>query len=188
MALAIHPVRVPLTYREYALFPDDGRRYELMDGDPFVSPAPSTFHQTVSRRLQFALMRLLEEPGLALVFNAPVDVILSDTNVVQPDIVVVRNQRRSIITERAIEGAPDLAIEILSQTGRDRDEHLKYALYSRFGIPEYWIVSPDRAQIAIHVLGEGGYRPHALCDRAAHIASPGFPELDFAIEPIFRPM
>ena len=91
------------------------------------------------------------------------DVILSDTNVVQPDIVVVQNQRRSIITQRAIEGAPDLAIEILSPTGRDRDEHLKYALYSRFGIPEYWIVSPEQAQIAIHVLGEGGYSEPQPC-------------------------
>jgi len=188
VAAATHPVRVPLTYDEYVLFPDDGRRYELMDGDPYVSPAPSTFHQTVSRRLQFALMALLEETRLAFVFDAPVDVILSPTDVVQPDLALVRSARRSIITQRAIEGAPDVVVEILSPFGRDRDERLKYALYARFGVPEYWIVDPEVGHISVNVLGEQGYRVHALCDRASRIESPGFSELTFPLEPLFRPL
>src|SRR5438874_13805058 len=79
----------PLTYDEYRLLPEDGKRYELMEGDLFVSPAPSPRHQTVSRRLQFALMQALETPGLAQIFDAPVDLILEPTSVVQPDLVVV---------------------------------------------------------------------------------------------------
>src|SRR2546429_8612071 len=72
----------PLTYEDYRLLPEDGKRYELMEGELFVSPAPSTRHQTISRRLQFALMEALEKPGLAQVFNAPTDLLLSSTTVV----------------------------------------------------------------------------------------------------------
>jgi Uma2 family endonuclease len=102
--------RTPYTYREYALLPEDTRRWELIDGDFFVSPSPGSRHQTVSRRLQYAFMTQLEATGVAEVFNAPMDVFLADADVVQPDIVVVRDS--AIVTERAIEGIPDLVVHL----------------------------------------------------------------------------
>ena len=104
---SVRPSRVPFTYEDYAAIPNDGRRWELIDGEFEVNPAPSPRHQTVSRRLQFELMRVLEEPGLALVFNAPVDLILSDQQVLQPDLVILRAERARLVTERGIEGTPD---------------------------------------------------------------------------------
>jgi Uma2 family endonuclease len=186
MAAGVRPVAVPFTYREYALLPDDGRRYEIMQGDLFVTPAPSPLHQMVSKRLQMALMRALEEPGLAFVYAAPIDVILSPKDIVQPDLVVVRAVKRSLITKRAIEGPPDLVIEILSPHGQDRDEYLKAAFYARFGIPEYWVVDPDLGRVQVRRLGATGYEVATLCDRASVLVSPEFPELRIPLEPVFR--
>lgn len=185
MVLAARPANVPLTYDEYVLFPEDGRRHEIMQGDHYVSPAPSPFHQTVSRRLLFALMQTLELTGIAWVFNAPIDLILSRTDVVQPDLVLLRRERRSLVTARGIEGPPDVVVEILSPHGTDRDERLKHALYARFAIPEYWIVDPDLGRVTLHRLGEAGYTIHAVFDRASTLASPAFPELAIALVGVF---
>jgi Uma2 family endonuclease len=120
-----------------------------MDGDLFVSPAPSTRHQTVSGRLQFALMQALEVPGLAQIFNAPCDVIFTPTSVVQPDLAIVSAARSHLITARAIEGVPDVLVEIISPASSDRDEHLKKRLYERHGVPEYWVVEPEHGFITV---------------------------------------
>ena len=182
------PYRPPLTYRDYCLLPEDGRRYELMEGDFFESPAPSTDHQTVSRRLLFELMRQLEHPGLAYVFNAPVDVILEDTSVVQPDLVVVAANRKQLVTKRAIEGAPDIAVEILSPSSIDRDRHLKRRLFERFGVSEYWIVDAEHAMVDVLHFVDGGYRQIAKLDRASTLTSRRFAQLAIVLEPIFRPL
>ena len=146
------PAAVPYTYRDYCSLPDDGRRYELIDGDLFVTPSPATFHQTVSRRLQYALMTILENTGIAFVFDAPCDVILSDTTVMQPDLAIVRMDRKEIVAKRGLEGPPDVVVEILSPSTQDRDRHIKRAAYSRFGIGEYWIVDPAHGSIEVHCL------------------------------------
>ena len=139
---------VPFTYREFALLPEDGnKRWELIDGDFFVSPAPSSRHQTVSRKLQQALMTQLEDPGIAQVFDAPVDVILTDTDVVEPDLVIIRDPER--VSLRGIEGAPDVIIEILSPFNPERDRYLKKALYARCGVPEYLIVDPAFSRVEV---------------------------------------
>jgi Uma2 family endonuclease len=184
------PRRVQLTYREYAYLPDDGRRYELMDGELYMTPAPTPHHQTVSRRLQYALMAALEEPGIAFVFNAPIDVILGDTNVVQPDLAIVRSSRRELITDRGIEGAPDVVVEILSPGTSGRDRHLKTGIYARHGVPEYWIVDPDHGWIDVHALeGEGGgYGLVKRFDRADTLRSALFPEIAVPMAPLFRPL
>jgi Uma2 family endonuclease len=176
----------PLTYSEYRSLPDDGKRYELMEGDLFVSLAPSTRHQTVSRRLQFALMQALEVPGLAQIFNAPVDVIFEPTSVVQPDIVIVGAARQSIITARALEGVPDVVVEILSPGSHDRDEHLKRRLYERFAVPEYWVVDPDHGLLIVHRHDGAGYGIRARYDRASVLECPEFPTLRAPLGEIFR--
>ncbi len=144
MVTRFHPP-VPLTYREYCFFPDDGQRHEIVEGEHYVTPVPTTTHQRVSGNLFVALHSQLRERGIAEVFSAPTDVILSDTTVVQPDLVVVRMSRSGAISERGIEGPPDLVIEILSPNTSGRDEFLKKAAYAKAGVPEYWLVDPDHA-------------------------------------------
>jgi Uma2 family endonuclease len=179
---------VPYTYRDYLCLPDDGRRYELIDGDLFVSPAPTPFHQTVSRRLQYALMTALEQTGIAFVFNAPCDVLLADTTVVQPDLAIVRQDHRDIVTGRALEGAPALVVEILSPSTRDRDLYLKRDAYARFGVAEYWVVDPDRGFVEVYSLEDGAYAGPRRYDRASTLESPAFPEVSIPLNAIFRPI
>jgi Uma2 family endonuclease len=142
-----------LTYDDYVLFPSDGMRHEIINGRHYMNPAPSPRHQTVSRRIQFQLYEQIELKGLGQVFNAPIDVQLSDTDVVQPDIVVVRKENQ-IVTTTKIKGVPDLIIEILSPSNRQFDQELKKRLYEQHGIPEYWIVDPENQVLDQNVLGE----------------------------------
>ncbi|PYM23342.1 MAG: hypothetical protein DMD78_12140 [Candidatus Rokuibacteriota bacterium] len=106
--------RVALTYRDYAALPDDGRRYQLLDGELFVTAAPATRHQMISIRAP--LHAHVTAHGLGHVLAAPVDVILADTSIVQPDIVFVGDDRQHLVSARGIEGAPTLGVEILSPT------------------------------------------------------------------------
>jgi Uma2 family endonuclease len=179
--------RIRYSYAEYAGLPPDGRRWELIDGELEVNPAPVTRHQTVSRRLQFELMRQLEETELALIFDAPTDVILSDHDVVQPDLAIVSYSRRQVITQRGIEGPPDIVVEILSTSTRVMDRRVKSVTYARFGVPEYWIVDPDLGLIELYRLAEDGtYGAPARFDRASMLTTPSFAELSVSLARVFR--
>jgi Uma2 family endonuclease len=168
------PARVTWTYREYCLLPDDGRRYELLEGDLHVNPAPTTTHQTVSKRLQFELMLQIERTGQGVVFNAPVDVIFSDTSVVQPDLLVMRATRRNLISERGIEGAPDLIVEILSPRSERTDRELKFKLYASAGVREYWIVDSRARRVEVFMLGATGYGEATVSGPGSELRSHGF--------------
>jgi Uma2 family endonuclease len=156
------PAEVIWTYDDYVLLPEDGNRYEVIDGDLHVTPAPTTTHQSVSKRILFELMLQIEQRGHGVVFDAPTDVILSPTQTVQPDLLVVRAPRRGIVTERGIEGAPDLIVEILSPRTAQTDRVIKRKLYASVGVPEYWLVDPSSHTAEVLVLGRRGYRRHAL--------------------------
>ncbi len=144
-----------LGYDDYAKIPDDGQRHEIVDGEHFVNPAPTPYHQTVSRRLQFQLYSQLETRGLGEVFDAPIDVQLSDHDIVQPDLAVVLSRNKSIITSTRIRGTPDLIVEILSPSSVKLDRVHKKGLYQRTGVPEFWIVDPAQRSIEQHVLVDG---------------------------------
>ena len=174
------------TYRDYALVPEDVKRWELMEGDLFVSPSPSPRHQRISRRLQFWLMKLLEEPGLAEIFDAPIDVIFDDETVVQPDLVVLGADRAHIVTARGLEGVPNVVVEILSPTSGDRDHHLKRRIYERFGVPEYWVVDPDHGFVTAWRLEDGRYQLRARFDRSSTLSCPDFPAVNFPLLDVFR--
>jgi Uma2 family endonuclease len=182
----LRPVVVPYTYTEYAALPADGRRWELIDGDFEVTPAPAPRHQTVSRHLQFELMGALEEPGIAQVFNAPIDVILSEENVVQPDLAIVRSDRSHLISARGIEGPPDIIVEILSPSSKVIDRRVKSRTYARFGVPEYWIIDGDTGQIELYRLGAEGYVLELRFDRASTLTSPSFQEIQVSLARVFR--
>lgn len=176
---------MPFTYQDLASIPDDDKRRELIEGDLFVTPSPTTVHQTISSRLVFELICALERTGLARVFYAPTDVILDETNVVVPDIVIVSKTREHIITKRAIEGVPDVIVEILSPGTSERDRHYKRRLYERFYVPEYWLVDPEYGQIEILALVESEFRVRARYDRASILSCPLFATLNIELAPIF---
>ena len=146
-----------LTYEDYLLFPDDGKRHEIIDGDHYVTPAPRTKHQRISANLTVALVSFVKRRRMGLVLAAPSDVILSDENVVQPDLLFVSTARASIVTEDNIRGAPDLVVEIISETTRKKDEVTKRKLYERFGVQEYWVVDPELETVKIFRRAQQGY-------------------------------
>lgn len=185
--MSVSPSKLPLTYEAYAALPEDGRRWELIDGDFEVNPAPSPRHQTVSRRLQFELMRALEEPGRALVFNAPIDLILSPHQVLQPDLAIIRSERQALVTERGIEGPPDIIVEVLSPSTRLLDQRVKKGLYARFAVPEYWMVDPVGGQIELYRLQPGAdFEIERRFDRTSWLTTSSFPELNIELARVFR--
>ena len=154
---------VKLTYEQYVLFPNDGNRHEIIDGRHYMNASPSTRHQAVSRYLQYYLFEQIELKGLGDVIDAPLDVQLSPTDVVQPDLVVVLKHNR-IITPSKIMGTPDLVIEILSPSTRQTDMNLKKRLYEQFLVPEYWIVDPeDQTILQHHLNSDGRYNAPKIC-------------------------
>jgi Uma2 family endonuclease len=153
----VERAHVQWNYDDLRLMPDDGQRYEVIDGDLLVTPAPTTTHQAISKRIQFVLMQQVEQRGLGQVFNAPIDVIFSRTRTVQPDLLVVRTEHAHLITERGVEVAPDLVVEILSASTEHSDRERKAKLYASEGVREYWIVDAAASCIEVYRLGEAGY-------------------------------
>lgn len=137
-----------LTYEDYAAIPADGRRHELIDGEHYVNPSPNTKHQLVSIRLASALLSFVEEHGTGHVFAA-LDVVLTQQDVVAPDITFVSTTRASIIKALNIQGAPDIVVEILS-SNRRYDKRVKYEMYERARVDEYWIIDPDDEVVEVY--------------------------------------
>ena len=161
--------KIRLTYREYRHFPDDGKRHEIIDGDHYVSPSPNTPHQTVSRWIQMQLFRQIEEPGYGYVIDAPMDVELTDYDIVQPDLIVVAKSRRLVVKPIRVIGVPDLLVEILSPSNPEHDRELKLSLYQRVEVPEYWIVDPEAQHVDRYRLADGRYgEPTRETERIAY--------------------
>ena len=143
-----------LTYEDYRNTPED-ERYELLDGELLMTAAPNIAHQRVSGRLELRLRAFVEEMDLGEVFDAPTDVVLSDTDVVQPDILFVSEDRSDIITADNVQGAPDLVVEVLSPTTARRDWRIKLDLYSKHEVREYWLVDPQTEIVWVLLPNEG---------------------------------
>lgn len=146
---------VKLTYEDYANIPGD-ERYELIDGELILVSSPNEMHQRVSKRLLW-LFRDVEESGLGWVYDAPFDVILSDTDVVQPDLMFVSKERAEIITPANVQGAPNLVVEVLSPSTAQRDWTQKRDLYAKYGVRELWLVAPDARLVWVMALTDGEY-------------------------------
>jgi Uma2 family endonuclease len=150
--------RTILTYADYAALPDAGRRYELHEGELSVTPARGTRHQRVVGNLFVIQRQHVLARGLGEIFIAPLDCILSDTSVVEPDIVFVDARHAARVSERGIEGAPTLAVEVLSPSTERTDRVRKLDLYAGHGIQHYWVVDPVVRTIDAYVLDTGAYR------------------------------
>jgi len=123
-------------------------RIELIEGELFVTPSPSPLHQDISGNLYTLFRRVVFESGRGRVYFAPLDVRLAVNTIVQPDLIVVLSDR-SVLTEARVEGAPSLAVEIISGSTGDYDRLTKRNLYAQYGVPEYWIVDPDARTVTI---------------------------------------
>ena len=150
------------TYQDY-LSLDDDKRYEIIDGELIeMSPGPNTIHQIYSRNIQNLLMAYVYKKKIGHVFNAPLDVRLDEYNVVQPDLIYISEKNKHFITEKNIQGAPDLMMEILSPSSFHHDQERKKVLYERFGVLEYWIIDPANQVIEIFSLEKEKYILHAF--------------------------
>ncbi len=174
---------VRFTYQDYLLLPED-KRYEILDGDLCVVAAPNMRHQRISKRLERALTAL-EEKGLGEMFHAPYDVILSDENVVQPDLLFVRKENAGVVTDMNLQGPPDLAVEILSPGTRNKDLEIKRKIYASYGVQEYWIVDPNVHSVEVLVLSETGYTSAGVYGKTGRFSSPLLPELNLSLSEIF---
>ena len=185
MAIAITAVKPKpkLTYEDYASLPDD-ERCELIDGELMPMPSPKKIHQRLILDLSWILRRL-EEMGLGELFIAPFDVILSATNVVQPDLVFVSSARAHIITEDNIRGAPDLVVEILSPSTAGYDRTTKRNLYARHGVGEYWLIDPYAKTATVLILGANGYDTHAVYGEGDTLTSPTLPGFALNLSDLF---
>ncbi|RMH05293.1 MAG: Uma2 family endonuclease [Nitrospirae bacterium] len=175
---------IRFTYQDYLQLPED-RQYEIVDGDLYMVPAPTPYHQQVSRNLEFPLHQYVKAHDLGEVFYAPCDVLLSETDVVQPDLLFIAKARLSIITDTHIQGAPDLVIEILSPASEPRDRGAKQKLYARAGVSEYWIVDPMSKTVEVFRLSETGYHRINHFTHSDTLHSPTFPDLAIPLSDIF---
>ena len=143
--------RVKLTYDDFVLFPDDGKRHELVDGEHYVTPSPNTRHQQISGDLFALIWTYLEAHPVGRVFHAPYDVVFSDFDVVAPDLLYVSNERAAeVVTAQHVQGVPDIVVEIASPGTRKRDETIKRSLYERAGVSGYWIVDPETDVVGLY--------------------------------------
>lgn len=169
-------LRTRLTYEDYCLIPDDGNRYEILDGQLHVTLAPGLEHQHVSKRLFAILLRYFEDGGRGYVFYAPVDVILAEDDMVQPDIVIVQDP--SQMSGRGIEGAPLLLVEIISPGRAHYDRTVKAQRYAARSVPRYWIVDPEDRRLECFCLREGRYALQAAGTEDEAVEVSDFPGLN----------
>ena len=169
--MVIPNTRIKFTYEDYRNTPED-KRYELLDGELVTMPSPKEIHQRLSMNLGVSLHLFVDENGLGRVYVAPFDVVLTDTDVVQPDLMFVSNERSHIITEDNIRGAPDLVVEILSPSTADKDRTFKRALYARHGVREYWMVDHLAKTVTVLLLGERGFDLVGIYGEGQTLTSP----------------
>ena len=177
-----------LTFKDYLLMPEDGKRHELIGGEHFVTPAPTWKHQFAVSNLLRILGAFAYDHGLGRMLVSPLDVVLSDEDVVQPDLLFVARGREGVFGDRAAHAAPDLAIEVLSPSTRRKDLVLKRLLYERTGVVEYWIVDPQRDAVQIYRATPGGLRRVADLSAQAgdSLESALFPGLSVPLTKLFE--
>ena len=181
--MAVSPA-LRFTYQDYLLLPED-RRYEIIDGELFMTPAPTPYHQRIVLNLVSALREKVLEKGLGEVIISPCDVVLSETDVVQPDILFISRERASIIGEKYISAAPDLVVEVLSPGTAGRDQTLKKKLYAQRGVKELWFASPEAKTVEVLVNTGDSFRREAIFGTGDIVRSPLLSGLAIPLESVF---
>jgi Uma2 family endonuclease len=169
------PVDTRLTYEDFCLLPNNGKRYEIVEGDLFVTPAPRRLHQRIVTRLTRFLSGFVEDHQLGEVYVSPFDVVFSPYDVVEPDLVYFSKARESVLMEMNAQGAPDLVVEVLSEATEKTDRTIKLKLYGKSGVQEYWIIDPYAPSAELYRRGEEGLTLVAKLSAADALTSPMFP-------------
>ena len=175
-----------ITRHYYQEMPEGPPYFQVIEGPLVMSPSPNTFHQDVVVNLSYLLRRYLDRKPVGIVCVAPLDVYLSDVNVYQPDVIFISNARRSIVTERGIEGAPDLVVEILSPGTARYDRGSKRKIYARTGVKELWLVDPDVKAIQVYQLDRNAETPSATHGATAIFKSALLPGLRIKAAAVFK--
>ena len=187
--MGVNSPAVKLTYDDFVHFPDDGRRHELIDGEHYVTPSPNVRHQRILGKIHLLIGSWLEDHPIGQIFVAPLDVVLSPVDVVEPDLLYLPNERAAhVLTPLHAKGVPELVIEIASRGTRRRDETTKRRLYERAGVSEYWIVDPDIDVVRVHRREDNRFgRPIELSREAGDVLTTTLlPGLDLPLARIFR--
>jgi Uma2 family endonuclease len=175
-----------LTYRDLQAMPNDGKRYELIDGEVYMTPSPNRKHQEAVGNLYTALRAFASKGSLGKVYLAPFDVVLDERNVLQPDLLFVRQPRLAVVEETHVAGAPDLVVEVLSRGTASYDRETKLQLYARAGVSEVWLVDPDARTVEVLNLGsDSRYVLTARLAGEATIPSAVLPGLALTMHEVF---
>ncbi|MCY3544857.1 MAG: Uma2 family endonuclease [Chloroflexi bacterium] len=176
--------RIKYTYEDYRSTPEN-KRYQLLDGELIMTAAPRRAHQRAGTKLVTRLDSYVEAHDLGEVYDAPFDVVFSDTDVVQPDLLFVSKERLYIINDDNVRGAPDIVIEILSPSTASIDRNFKRALYARHGVKEFWLVDTDARNITVMLLHENGYEIVGIYGEGQTLTSPTLEGFTLNIGEIF---
>jgi Uma2 family endonuclease len=180
-----------LTYDDFLLFPDDGLRHEIIDGEHYVAPSPIPRHQVLLGRLHFEIeYHLRQHPGIGRVFLSPLDVVFTKWDVVEPDLLFIARSQTDIISDKNIQGAPALVVEILSPGTRRTDEQIKLRLFERGGVGEYWILDPDRDLVKVFSRQPDGSFPliaELSRERSDVMKTQQIPGLAISLSELFAP-
>ncbi len=174
-----------VTYDDYQHLPDDGNRYEIIGGELFMAPSPNTKHQKISANLFFLLKAYIVKHNLGELLYAPMDVILSMTDVVEPDLLFIDKRHREIITEKNIVAAPDLVVEILSESTEEIDRNEKKELYEKYKVKEYWMVNPEKQQVEQYVLSEEMLELKGIFNKSDSLTSHVVTGFEIQLEKVF---
>ncbi len=184
--MAVPNPQIKFTYEDYKNLPEsETKRYELLEGELVMVPSPTEPHQRVSGNMHLIIGQFVKERKLGNVYSAPFDVLLSNENVVQPDIMFISKERANIITEEDIKGAPDLVIEIVSPATSRRDRTLKHTLYARHGVKEYWIVDPKGKSVEVYSLEKAGFKLVKKYNSPQILRSPLLSSLEVPLKEVF---
>ncbi len=176
--------RLKLTYADYLTTPED-KRYELLDGELLMPPAPAEMHQRMQAELGYRVMTFVKANRLGRIYFSSTDVVLSDLDVVQPDLLFVSNECLDIITPSGVHGAPDLVVEILSPATAERDKGYKRALYAQHGVREYWLVGTDVGTITVLLLTDDGYEVVGTFGEGDSLTSPTLVGFSLEVDELF---
>jgi Uma2 family endonuclease len=173
--------RVKLTYQDYLELPDDGKQYQIIEGDLVVTPAPGRPHQGTCGNLYSILRPHILGDALGELYFAPFDVILDESTIVQPDLLFIDHERIPMLTDRGMNGPPTLVVEILSPSSNRIDRVRKLQIYARFGVPHYWIVDPHSRYIEAYELAGETYELTGYLQGTASGSLPPFPDLEIRL-------
>ncbi len=179
-------ISTKFSYEDLQHIPPDRNRYEIVDGDLLVTPAPNTLHQTIVLNLSSELLQHVRKHRLGRIFIAPYDVVFTSSTVLEPDLLFVSRPRLNIIGKKNLSGPPDLVVEVLSESTAQVDREIKSKQYALYGVPEFWLIDPEGKTVEILRLKEGGYELASRLVFGDTLTSPLFSGLSLPIASLWQ--